>query len=164
MPQGSQTAGFSMTELMHIALGAIPKPQLEPSLFRSKNPSTIPDSTFYMDDIFATHSKVNRRGQLQNHPLPPQLLPLYPFDSYLPNYVVYIIFGLVLSRYVLPLGPSRRGRIGILQSFDSSHSLTSPSSGLDLIVEAQEESACLLGQHFSVSAFDFIQYPCVRHQ
>jgi hypothetical protein len=63
MPQGSITAAFSMTELMFIALGAIPQSEKgaleeyndsEPSLLASSSPEELSRSCFYMDDIFSS--------------------------------------------------------------------------------------------------------------
>ena len=52
MQQGSQSAGFTMTELVYRAFGAIPVPQPEPSLLHSADPETPSPITFYMDDFF----------------------------------------------------------------------------------------------------------------
>ncbi len=52
MQQGSQSAGFTMTELIYRAFGAIPAPQPEPSLLHSADPEIPPPITFYMDDFF----------------------------------------------------------------------------------------------------------------
>jgi len=62
MPQGSIIAAFSITELMYIAIGAIPKSEgailggfddVEPSLLVSGSPGGLPNLVFYMDDIFS---------------------------------------------------------------------------------------------------------------
>ena len=52
MQQGSQSAGFTMTELAYRAFGAIPAPMPEPSLLHSADPTIPPPLTFYMDDFF----------------------------------------------------------------------------------------------------------------
>ncbi len=52
MQQGSQSAGFTMTELVYRAFGAIPAPLPEPSLLHSSDPEIPPPITFYMDDFF----------------------------------------------------------------------------------------------------------------
>ena len=53
MPQGSGSAGFTMSELMNIALGPIPEPLPEPSLLHSEGDSAQPPPlAFYMDDLF----------------------------------------------------------------------------------------------------------------
>ncbi len=52
MPQGSQSAGFTMTELAYRAFGFIPPPQPEPSLLHSDDPAHPPKLVFYMDDFF----------------------------------------------------------------------------------------------------------------
>lgn len=71
MPQGSQSAGFSFTELMTIALGPIPKPQPEPSMMAPESPSAIPPLTFYIDDVFATHSSFDEQWVfIRDHFLP----------------------------------------------------------------------------------------------
>ena len=80
MPQGSITAAFSMTELMYIALGAIPRSERgisegyddsEPSLLMASSPNGLPRSVFYMDDIFAG-CKTFQEGYdyLEQHLLP----------------------------------------------------------------------------------------------
>ncbi|OTB02034.1 hypothetical protein M426DRAFT_13876 [Hypoxylon sp. CI-4A] len=57
-----------LTELMHIALGAIPSPNSEPSLLSSPDENSIPSSTFYIDDIFDTHDSVESQwGWLFDH-------------------------------------------------------------------------------------------------
>ena len=52
MQQGSQSAGFTMTELAYRAFGPIPTPYPEPSLLHSSDPAVPPPLTFYMDDFF----------------------------------------------------------------------------------------------------------------
>ncbi len=52
MQQGSQSAGFTMTELAYRAFGPIPAPHPEPSLLHSSSPDVPPPLTFYMDDFF----------------------------------------------------------------------------------------------------------------
>jgi len=56
MPQGSCSASFSFTELMYIVLGLIPAVEgfeAWESMLGSESPSTLPKSTFYIDDIFS---------------------------------------------------------------------------------------------------------------
>ena len=52
MQQGSKSAGFTMTELVYRAFGALPPPIKEPSLLHSGNPNDLPVLVFYMDDFF----------------------------------------------------------------------------------------------------------------
>src|SRR5215469_630394 len=52
MPQGTGSAGFTMTELMNIAFGPIPDPYPEPSLLHTDDPIGVPHMVFYMDDLF----------------------------------------------------------------------------------------------------------------
>lgn len=54
MPQGSKSAGFTMSELINITLGPIPEPMPEPSLMHSESPGP-PPVVFYVDDIFCGH-------------------------------------------------------------------------------------------------------------
>ena len=54
MQQGSQSAGFTMTELSYRAFGPIPAPPPEPSLFHSPDPTIPPPLVFYMDDFFGS--------------------------------------------------------------------------------------------------------------
>ena len=56
MPQGSRSAGFTMFELMNIALGPIPAPDAEPSLLYNleddDDPFELALLSYYADDIF----------------------------------------------------------------------------------------------------------------
>ena len=52
MQQGSQSAGFTMTELCYRAFGPIPAPNPEPSLLHSSDPAIPAPLVFYMDDFF----------------------------------------------------------------------------------------------------------------
>ena len=52
MQQGSQSAGFTMTELAYRAFGPIPTPYSEPSLLHSPDPASPSSIKFYMDDFF----------------------------------------------------------------------------------------------------------------
>ena len=52
MQQGSQSAPFTMIELVYRAFGALPYPYKEPSLLHSASPDDLPVLTFYMDDFF----------------------------------------------------------------------------------------------------------------
>ena len=52
MQQGSQSAGFTMTELCYRAFGPIPGPNPEPFLLHSSDPNIPPPLVFYMDDFF----------------------------------------------------------------------------------------------------------------
>ena len=49
MPQGSESAAFTVSELVRVAYGAIPAPDPEPSLFDTGDPPAV---RFYMDDLF----------------------------------------------------------------------------------------------------------------
>jgi hypothetical protein len=59
MPQGSQSAGFSMNELMLIAFGDIPPLEsglgAEPSLLAPSSEHSRPPIKFYFDDILSGH-------------------------------------------------------------------------------------------------------------
>ena len=71
MPQGSGTVGFTMTELMNVALGPIPPPRPELSLLHADSLSQTPDVCFFMDDIFSAHSDFNSQFLfLRDHFLP----------------------------------------------------------------------------------------------
>ena len=79
MPQGSVTSAFSMTELMYIVFGAIPSlPQEdgsfsspEPSLLQGTEGDELPQTKFYMDDIFAGLKDFDAGYKyLENHLLP----------------------------------------------------------------------------------------------
>ena len=54
MQPGSQSGGFTMTELIYRGFGPIPstKHLAEPSLLHSSDPGIPPSLTFYMDDFF----------------------------------------------------------------------------------------------------------------
>jgi hypothetical protein len=52
MQQGSQSAGFTLNELVYRAFGALPPPHREPSLLHSNSPEELPVTTFYMNDFF----------------------------------------------------------------------------------------------------------------
>ncbi|PHH70411.1 hypothetical protein CDD82_7155 [Ophiocordyceps australis] len=53
MPQGTRSAGFSMTELMTFVLGPIPGPHAEPSLLvPGLDGCPLPPVDAYMDDVF----------------------------------------------------------------------------------------------------------------
>ena len=54
MPQGSKSAGFTMSELMNIALEPILKPYSEFSLMHEEATNTA-SIAFYMDDLFSGH-------------------------------------------------------------------------------------------------------------
>jgi hypothetical protein len=64
MPQGSQSAGFSINEVMFVALSPIPLllPELqspyynglEPSLLSSNSVDGAPHVKFYINDIFSS--------------------------------------------------------------------------------------------------------------
>jgi hypothetical protein len=53
MQQGSQSAPFTIIELVYRAFGALPYPYKEPSLLHSASPDNLPVLTFYMDDFFS---------------------------------------------------------------------------------------------------------------
>lgn len=52
MPQGERSASFTITELMHIALGAIPPPNPEPSLMYGGERPDVQHCSVFMDDGF----------------------------------------------------------------------------------------------------------------
>jgi hypothetical protein len=62
MPQGSKSAGFSINELMLVALGYIPPlpdgTGEEPSLLRPGIDSSAAPASFYFDNIFGGHTSV----------------------------------------------------------------------------------------------------------
>ncbi|POS83256.1 hypothetical protein EPUL_005456 [Erysiphe pulchra] len=90
MPQGTRSAGFSFTEMMYIAFGAIPpletksiknenmhsslsksKTGSEPSLISAEAPGTLPKMTFYIDDIFSGATNFEEMFHfLENHLFP----------------------------------------------------------------------------------------------
>jgi hypothetical protein len=63
MPQGSKSAGFTMSEGVSRAFGEIPGRYHEPSLLHSPTPLEPPNLSFYTDDFFGGH--------------PPGFFPLY---------------------------------------------------------------------------------------
>ena len=70
MPQGSRTAGHTMSELMNITLGPIPGPSPEPSLLHNDLDGP-PQLAFYMDDIFSGHIDFESQFSfLKDHFLP----------------------------------------------------------------------------------------------
>jgi hypothetical protein len=71
MMQGSQSAGFTMTEAVNRACGPLPPPHKEPSLLHSAEPSRPPVLVFYMDDFFGGFSGFNEQYDfLREHFLP----------------------------------------------------------------------------------------------
>ena len=56
MQQGSQSAGFTMTEAAYRAFGVLTAPLNEPSLLHSSDPSILPPLTFYTNDFFGGFS------------------------------------------------------------------------------------------------------------
>ena len=55
MPQRFKSAGFTMFELINIALGLILKLYLESSLMHKEAANTA-SIVFYMDNLFSSHS------------------------------------------------------------------------------------------------------------
>jgi len=81
MPQGLQSAGFSINEVIFVALSPIPPlpPELqsphynrsEPSLLSSNSVDGAPHIKFYMDDIFSSKESPQEMYEfLQDHLLP----------------------------------------------------------------------------------------------
>ena len=71
MQQGSQSAGFTMVELLYRAFGFIPPPNQEPSLLHSSSPDIPPPLTFYMDDFFEGFKDFNEQfAFLRDHFFP----------------------------------------------------------------------------------------------
>ena len=71
MQQGSKSAGFTMTELVYRAFGALPPPIGEPSLLHSSDPANLPILTFYMDDFFGGFRSFDEQYEfLREHFLP----------------------------------------------------------------------------------------------
>lgn len=52
MPQGERSASFTMTELIHIAIGAIPPPNLELSLMNGGERPDVQHCSVFIDDSF----------------------------------------------------------------------------------------------------------------
>jgi len=73
MQQGSQSAGFTMTEAVYRAFGALPPPIKEPSLLHSGNSSTLPPLTFYMDDFFGGFQDFEEQYQFLRHHFLPRI-------------------------------------------------------------------------------------------
>jgi hypothetical protein len=83
MPQGLVTAAFSMTELIYVVLGPIPKSQKailggyndsEPSLLSAKSPEELPPTKFYMDNIFLGLKTYEEGYEFLSEHLLPRLL------------------------------------------------------------------------------------------
>lgn len=74
MPQGSQSAGFTMTEVLRIALGPIPSPYPEPSLAAPKSLGDLSPLTSYMDDVFCKHTSFEDQWLFIKDHLLPRLL------------------------------------------------------------------------------------------
>jgi len=78
MPQGSHTAGFSLTELMYLVLGEIPpnddRVGQEPSLLTGETENTLPPCCFYMDDVFSGFSNYDTAFKFLEENLLPRLL------------------------------------------------------------------------------------------
>ena len=71
MQQGSQSAGFTMTELGHRAFGPLPHPHNEPSFLHSPSLEKLPTLVFYMDDLFGGFSSFQELYDfLREHFLP----------------------------------------------------------------------------------------------
>lgn len=71
MQQGSQSAGFTMTEAAYRAFGALPSPLNEPSLLHSNSPAYLPPLTFYTDDFFGGFPSFEEQYEfLRTHFLP----------------------------------------------------------------------------------------------
>lgn len=71
MPQGTQSAGHSMSEMMRIMLGPIPHPKPEPSLTAPRSPGSLIEASEYIDDVFATHASVGEQmAWIEYHFLP----------------------------------------------------------------------------------------------
>jgi hypothetical protein len=71
MPQGARTSAFTKNEMMHIAFGPIPEPNLEPSLFYNKKQKDAVCMAFYIDDMFIAHASFEEQFEfLANHLFP----------------------------------------------------------------------------------------------
>lgn len=71
MPQGSQSAGFTVNEFVHRVFGALSEGHCEPSLLESDTPDRLPTLTFYVDDFFGGFPDVKSQFQfLHDHFLP----------------------------------------------------------------------------------------------
>lgn len=52
MPRGSQSAGFTVNEVVPRGFGALTESHCEPSLLESDTKDRLPSLTFYVDDFF----------------------------------------------------------------------------------------------------------------
>ncbi|PKK41099.1 hypothetical protein CI102_14560 [Trichoderma harzianum] len=74
MPQGTQSAAFSMTEAMRVALGPIPEPRAEPSLLAPMAEGSVTPLESYMDDIFGKFESMEAQWHFVKNHLLPRLL------------------------------------------------------------------------------------------
>lgn len=74
MPQGTQSAAFSMTEVVRLAMGPIPSPLPEPSLLHAPLPREMNPMETYMDDIFLKHTTFEDQWAFVRDHLLPRLL------------------------------------------------------------------------------------------
>lgn len=74
MPQGTQSAAFSMTEAMQVALGPIPGPKAEPSLLAPMAEGGITPLESYIDDIFGKFESMEALWHFVKNHLLPRLL------------------------------------------------------------------------------------------
>lgn len=73
MQQGSQSVGFTMTEAVYRAFGALPPPMKELSPLHSGSPSTLPPLTFYMNDFFGGFENFEEQYQFLRHHFLPRI-------------------------------------------------------------------------------------------
>lgn len=73
MAQGSQSAGYSISEVLRLGLGAIPGPLPEPSLM-SAEPGGLRPLTTFMDDLLAKHETFEEQWEYVRDHLLPRLL------------------------------------------------------------------------------------------
>ncbi|XDG01516.1 hypothetical protein ABKA04_001131 [Annulohypoxylon sp. FPYF3050] len=74
MPQGTQSAAHSMSEMMRIMLGHIPEPNPEPSFIAPSAPDALTCAVEYIDDVFATHKTVEDQLDWIEHHFLPRIL------------------------------------------------------------------------------------------
>lgn len=71
MPEGTQSAAHSLTELVKIAMGPIPEPLPEPSLLILSDPSGLVPLDSYMDGMFCKHENFETQWAfIRGHLLP----------------------------------------------------------------------------------------------
>lgn len=86
MPQGTQTAAFTMVEVLRLAMGPIPGPHPEPSLIAAPGLEDITQLESYMDDVFVKHATFQEQWAfIRDHLLPRLLWADRPKDKLSPS-------------------------------------------------------------------------------